>query len=401
MKKIVLLVIIFTFTQGVIHNLGHPITPAFVRGLGISDYMFGVFFASMSLGLMIGGPIWGILSDSGKKRIYIVVGLLMYSLGQLFFGYATNPLLMIFFRFLSGFGVVASITLMTSMLIENSTPQNRAKHLAYSAAAFTVGASLGYFIGGVISTEPFFINLLGTSDLRIIFLIQALANTLYVGVVMVMLKNYDADIITEDKPSFIQGLKDITKLKPSLLLFFLSLTFMTMGSINISKYIDVHFDTLGFNPQQLGTFVMATGFVALFATIFIVPIFAKFPKQLATIAVTQIISAIIIFYVFRSYNFLVTMYTVFMIYVIFRTIYLPLEQNFIAKYAQKGRYGSIMGLRISFFSIGMIIGPLAGGFIYDYKPLWLFDFSASAFLVGVLLLIGVRFLEIRESKKVK
>lgn len=400
MKKIVLLIIIFTFVQGIIHNLGHPVTPAFVRGLGISDYMFGVFFAAMSLGLMIGGPIWGVLSDNAnKKRVYIVVGLLLYSIGQLGFGYVDNIMWMVFFRFLSGFGVVASITLMTSLVVEHSDIRDRAKHLAYSAAAFTVGASLGYFLGGLISTVPFITDLFGTDDLRSLFLIQAVTNTLYVGVLFLMMKEEKTNLVLTNKPSFIQGLKNISKMKPSLLVFLCSLTFMTIGSINISKYIDVYFDDLGFSPKDLGTFVMATGFVALLTSIFLVPYFARIKKQLLTIALTQVAGAILIFFVFRANNFLLIIYTVFMVYVIFRTLYIPLEQSFISRHAKKGSYGSVMGLRVSFFSIGMVIGPLVGGFIYDKSPVLLFDFSVVSFLIGVSLLMIVHFLQVKEAKQ--
>lgn len=36
--------------------MGHPVTPSLVESLGIANYMFGVFFATMSFGLMLGGP---------------------------------------------------------------------------------------------------------------------------------------------------------------------------------------------------------------------------------------------------------------------------------------------------------------------------------------------------------
>ena len=68
MKKQVLIILLIFLLQNIINNLGHPVTPAFVRSLDISDYMFGVFFASMSFGLMIGGPIWGILGDYGNIK---------------------------------------------------------------------------------------------------------------------------------------------------------------------------------------------------------------------------------------------------------------------------------------------------------------------------------------------
>mgnify|MGYP002152347021 CR=1 FL=1 len=383
--KDITLIIAFYFIQGVIHNLGHPVTPAFVRGLFIPDYMFGVFFASMSFGLMLGGPFWGVLSDRGQKKHLIIIGLLFYSIGQFGFGYSNHQLAMVFFRFLSGFGVASSMTLLTSDLIEKSDPMHRAKHLAYLAAAFTLGASLGYAIGGFISTNPFFVSLFNITHYRKMFLIQAIINTVYTLSLLWLLKEAKAPIGFK-KPSMIEGLKQLTKIDLSLFFFFLSLAMITMGSVNLSKYIDVYFDQLGFSPQALGTFVMTTGIVSLITSIFLVPTFARAKKQIGLIAVIHFLSALIVFYVFRSTAFLLSAYTIFMVYVVFKTIYQPLEQNYIASYAKEGKYGSMMGLRQSFVSIGMVIGPLIGGFVYQQNPLWLFDMSAIFLLVGVLLL---------------
>ncbi len=398
MKKTVFLIVGFFLLQGIIHNLGHPVTPKFVEGLGIPNIMFGVFFASMSFGLMIGGPIWGILSDHGNKKKYIIIGLLIYSLGQFLFGYSHYASLMVIVRFISGLGVVSASTLMTSHVIEISDPRDRAKHLAYLGAAFTVGASLGYYIGGFIATNQVISTFLGTTDLRRIFLIQAIANTIYVGIIYLTFKEEKNDTISLQKPSILAGLKQISKIEPSLLIFLISLTFMTIGSTNLSKYIDVYFNELGYNPEQLGTFVMATGFVSLLTSIFLVPIFAKSKKLLTTIAFIQISSALIIFYSFRASQFLLVMYTVFMVYVIFKTVYLPLEQNFISKHAKDGKYGSVMGLRQSFVSIGMVVGPLLGGFLYQQKPILLFDFSCIVFLIGAFLLVFVYILQKKKTK---
>ena len=360
--------------------------------------MFGVFFATMSFGLMLGGPIWGVLSDQGKKKKYIVIGLLIYSIGQLGFGYANNQVLMVFFRFLSGFGVVSSLTLFTSHIIEISQVNQRAKHLADMAASFSLGSSLGYFVGGVIATNVSISQFLGTSDYKVMFLYQAILNTVYVGVIVLLFKDLHTPKISDKKPSVIEGLKNISKIPTRLTLFFISLTLMTIGFINVSKYLDVYFDELGYNPQELGTFVMATGLVSLFSNIFFVPLFAKLKKQLWVIAVIQTLSAMIIFYVFRANAFIIIMYTVFMIYVIFKAIYQPLEQNYIATFAKQGSYGGIMGLRQSFVSIGMVIGPLLGGFLYEIRPLLLFDFSAISILLGVLLLIFVHISAQKEKK---
>jgi MFS family permease len=398
MKKTILLIIIFFFFQGIFHNLGHPVTPAFVRGLGINDYMFGVFFASMSFGLMLGAPIWGTLGDLGHRRRYILLGLVLYSIGQIGFAYSEKAYLMVIFRFISGFGVVGSMTIMTGYMIELSSLKDRARYLAYAAAVVTLGSSLGYYIGGFIATNSFFVELLGTDDYRLIFLIQAILNLVYAFTIYFTLTDPKEAKQVTSRASFIKGLKEITHVKPSLLLFLISLTLITIGAINLSKYIDIYFDELGYNPQQLGTFVMATGIVSLAASILIVPYFARFKKQLKVIAVIHLLSAIIIFYVFRAPAFLLTMYTVFMIYVVLKAVYQPLEQNYISLHAKEGKYGSVMGLRQSFISIGMVIGPLLGGFLYEVRPVLLFDFSGFAFIAGVILL-GVVYMIEKKGKR--
>ncbi len=399
MKKSILITISFFFIQGIIHNLGHPVTPSFVRSLEIPDFMFGVFFASMSFGLMIGGPIWGVLGDNGKKKNFIIIGLLMYSIGQFGFGYAGNQYIMVFFRFFSGFGVVASATLLVSHIIEISDKKDRTKHLAYTAAAMTLGASIGYYLGGFIGTNETMVNLLNMTSYSKIFLIQALLNVLYTVYIYLAFKDSKFDIQTVNRPNMIQSLKEISHIRPSLLFFLISLTFMTIGAINLSKYIDVYFDELHYSPLQLGTFVFTTGIVSVLTSIFIVPIFAKFKKQILAIAVIQILSALIVLFVFRASNFLLVVYTIYMIYVIFKAVYLPLEQNFISLHAEEGKFGRVMGVRQSFLSIGMVIGPLLGGFLYERSALLLFDSSAFTFIIGVLLLGVVYILEKKHQQK--
>ncbi len=395
MKK-VRLIIVFYFVQGIIHNLGHPVTPWLVRSQGIPDFMFGVFFATMSFGLMVGGPIWGTIGDKGKKKRYIVIGLLMYSIGQFFFGFAHNQYWMIFFRFFSGFGVVSTVALYASYIIELTPLKDRARYLAYGVAATTLGTSIGYFVGGFLGTNPFFVQLLHVTDYSQIFTVQSIVNVIYAMVVLVLLKDIEEEPdIEEYKPSFFKSLKSVGKMRLSLLLFLISLAFIFMGVTNLDKYKDVYFNNLHFTPETLGLFVMVSGFVSLFASVVIVPIFAKFKKQLVAMIIIQVVSAAIIVYVFRATNFLLTIYTVFMVYVILRAVHQPLEQNYISLHAKKGEYGKIMGVRQSFVSLGMIIGPLAGGFVFQKNPLLLFDSSAMTFLIAAVLLVLVIIIEKR------
>ena len=390
MKKAIIWVMILYFFQGVIHNLGHPVTPYLVSDLGIEDYMFGVFFAAMSFGLMLGGPIWGVLGDRGNKRIYMAIGLIVYSIGQYMFGYSGNEYVMVFFRFLSGFGVAASVTLLLSHLICLAPKEKRTKYIAWSVAMFTVGSSIGYYLGGTLSTNQFFVDLLGTDDLRRIFLLQAVLNIFHAINMYIQIRQVKEPINGEKKVSLIQGFLDIKKMNKNLIIFLISLTFISIGMINISKFIDVYFKELGYNPNELGTFVFWTGIVSLLTSIFIVPLVVKFKKELTIMIWIQVLSSIIVFFVFRGNGVLLLLYTFFMLYVVLKAVYAPLEQNYISTYGHDGKYGTIMGVRQSFFAVGMVIGPLIGGFLYDIKPLYVFDFSVLMFILGFVLLLTVR-----------
>ncbi|HOO43806.1 MAG TPA: MFS transporter [Bacillota bacterium] len=400
MKKERYLVVLFFFVQNIIHNLGHPVTPAFVKSLGIQDYMFGVFFATMSFGLMVGGPIWGSLGDKGKKKTYIIIGLLMYSIGQFFFGYSNNQYLMVFFRFFSGLGVVSSITLLTSHLIEVTEKENRARFLAYIGAVTTLGASLGYFLGGFISTNPVMVDILHVTNFKEVFLVQAVLNIGYIVLIATLFTDRKCAMPTTEKNNIFKSFSFINKVDYRLFLFLIALAFITMGATNLNKFIDVYFNDLGYTSYDLGNFKMVAGYVSLFASILIVPFFSRFRKQIGLMMAIQVVSAAIVFYTFRSDEFIITAYSVYMVYIVLKAVFTPLEQNYISLHAKEGEYGKLMGIRQSFVSIGMVIGPLVGGFLYEKSSLLLFDSSAITFLIGLVLLVFIN-ISYRKNRNVE
>lgn len=385
--RLVTLFVIYFFVQGVLHNLGHPVTPAFVRELGIDDVMFGVYFSSMSFGLMLGGPLFGRLGDKGHRLRYVVFGLLLYSLGQLVFGLTHHAIWMAVGRFISGFGVVSSFTLFMSRLVEETPESERTKYLAWIGAATTIGASIGYYLGGFAATNPVVSAFLGTSNLTRIFVIQSALNVLYVVFIVF---TYPKETVVI-QPFDTKTNKSVQKkIEPSLLLFLFVLFLMTFGTVNLGRYIDVYFYDLGYTSEELGLFVMTTGFVSLFATAFLIPWFGRQSKKIRWIQIVQTASAIIVFFVFRAERFLLAVYTAYMIYIVFRTIFPPLEQHVVAGYAAKGSYGSMFGIRQAAVSLGMIVGPLVGGVLYNIEPTLVFHVSAAAFLVGSALLFFVK-----------
>lgn len=397
MKKRFIIVLVFTALQGLIHNIGHPVTPSLVKGLGIPDFMFGVFFAMMALGLMIGSPIFGTLGDKHKKNRLIFYGLLVYSFGQAAFGVVGNMVWMVFFRFISGLGVAGIVTLLVTYIIEISDKDKRARNLALFAATLTLFASLGYKLGGFMNVNPLFIRVLHTDVYSNLFIIQAVLNIGLAFLILFFLKEDPKEVQVMAKQHWIYAFKNLKKVDSSFIIFLIAVAFISMGATNLSKYIDVYFIELGYTSDQLGSFVGVTGVVSVVSALFIFPLFAKFKNELLIMIIIQVLSGLIVLFVFRQAAFLLFMYTVYNIYVLIRALYVPFEQHFISDYAEEGTFGTIMGIRQSFVSIGMIIGVVVGGFLYDLRPLLVFDASALMFFIAFILFIIVyrRFKKIR------
>ncbi|AIO19481.1 putative 3-hydroxyphenylpropionic transporter MhpT [Candidatus Izimaplasma bacterium HR1] len=389
--KVVVFMFIIYFMQGFIHNLGHPVTPALVSDRGIPSEYFGYFFAAMSFGLLVGAPFWGYLGDKGYKRLYIFFGLLVYSFGQYMFAFANDRNIMILYRFISGFGVSASITLIMSHLIEHSPLDRRKIYLGWYQALFVLGSSAGYWFAGQLVSVDFLISLLNTNDYRNIFLIQAIANVVHACYIFILIGK-SKKVAKEDrakKPNIIEGFKAISKLNKNLVVFMISLTFISLGTITISKFIEVYMNDTGLSPKNIGDFVGLTGIISLIATIVLVPFVARLKKDFPIMIIIQALSAIIIFIVFRQEDIMIALYTGFMLYVVLKAIYTPLEQHYISTHANDNNLGTVMGVRQSFFAVGLVAGPLLGGWLYKVKPLYAFDFSAAMLVLGFILILIV------------
>jgi DHA1 family multidrug resistance protein-like MFS transporter len=100
----------------------------------------------------------------------------------------------------------------------------------------------------------------------------------------------------------------------------------------------------------------------------------------------QLLSALVIVVTFQFAALRLALYTIFMLYVVMKSTFEPLEKHHISLNADDTTYASLMGVRQMFFSIGMVLGPLISGFIYEYNPLFVFYFSALMFVLAFLLI---------------
>lgn len=372
-------IIILALYQSIVFNLAHPITPSYVQSNGIDPIYFGYFFSSMSLGLVLFSPIWGTLADHHSPKKWMMLGALLYGVGQLGFGFVIHPNFMLLSRLLSGIGAAAPITILAALVIVHSTPSDRGKHLAYLAASITLGGSLGYYLGGLMPLLSFLLSLDGY---HYVFIIQATLTLIYAMWILLWVK----DVTLETpKESFFKAIQSLPKMPLSALLFYVSLLLATMVFTFVSKFLDVYFIDIGYLSSDLGTFVLVTGIVGLLTSIFIVPKVIHFPK-IKSMTFILMSAFIMLFISFYFDGFMIMMYTVFMIYMILKSLYQPFEQVHIASFDQVA-YGKLMGIRQFFVGVGMVIGPIIGGYLYQQHMKQSFLYMALLLILSVLLMI--------------
>lgn len=391
--------LIVTFFQGLIHNLGHPVTPDFIKGLRFQNEMFGYFFAAMNLGLVVGSPLFGFLGDRFPRKWFVFFGMFFYGVFQAAFGLIHfSPYLMILFRFFAGFFVSAPATLLLAEVIGRIDGPKRVTVLSALIALNTLGASLSYQIGGWLGTI-----LNGQS---IVFVIQSLANTVFAFAILLFLKFKSQEHTTPlTKHRFkLSSIRQVRSFDRRLMIFFVLIFFIHIAFINVSKYLDVLIvNDLKYTSSQLGTFVMVTGVVAMLTNLILVPIVIKANKNQNYIKVMLVIASFSLglTFVFGTRFVIVLLYSVFMMYVVSKSIIIPLEQGHIASFANEKSYGTIMGVRQLIISMGSIIGPIVGGYLYAGNPYLVFWVSIGILFVSYFVLQVSSILHNKHLHKIK
>ena len=154
-NKSLIFILLLTLFSSLTFSMAHPVTPMLIKSLGLPSFMFGVLFAAMSIGNFIGSPLWGTLSDNKGRIKFLILGALGYGLSQLGFGYVSNPLIILLFRFTGGFFVVSYLTTSMAYVSDVTTKETRVKYVTYYAASNTIGSALGSLLGGIIGNNNY------------------------------------------------------------------------------------------------------------------------------------------------------------------------------------------------------------------------------------------------------
>lgn len=125
-----------------------PILPAYVDQFSASAFMLGVIFGSFSAARTLFMPPIGSLSDRFGRRVFILAGLVLFTLVSPLYSYAGSPLQLIAVRFTHG---IAGAMLMPVAMsaIGDLTPRGKEGFIMGTfTSAFFAGLGFGPLIGG-------------------------------------------------------------------------------------------------------------------------------------------------------------------------------------------------------------------------------------------------------------
>lgn len=159
-SQVILFLTVFLYLLG--FGILIPLIPHLSLDLGATSTQAGLLMATYSLMQFVFAPFWGKLSDQLGRRKIILICLAMEVIAYVGFAWARSIEMLFVMRALTGF-FGASLSTANAAMADITAQNQRSKGMALIGAAFGLGFVFGPAIGGGLSllsesfsTEPFF-----------------------------------------------------------------------------------------------------------------------------------------------------------------------------------------------------------------------------------------------------
>jgi len=376
-------VFILSFTLLVVmlgYGMVMPIMPFYIEHFGAGGTELGWLMSTYSLMQLISAPLWGILSDRYGRKPILSIGVLGYAITLFMFGLAKSFTMLFIARSLSG--ILSSATMPTAMAyIGDNTPQKeKSKGMGQLGAMVGVGVIVGPLMGGLLSTDslslPFFIG-------------SGLAFLALLLVIFLLPESHAPKSDTEKQASPTREVYLRVLLSPAGILLLL-IFIMSFGMTNFQGMIGLYVvDKFAFDTTQVGTIWMLMGGILILAQGGLVgPLTKKF-GDLNLIKVGLLGGAVGFVFVAIAADYITTMLALGF-FILTLALIGPALNSYISNFAGESQ-GTVMGLNSAMNSLGRVVGPLWGGYIYDINIEFPFYSGAATLLLGLLVsLVGLK-----------
>ncbi|HSD98139.1 MAG TPA: MFS transporter [Patescibacteria group bacterium] len=365
-----------------------PILYAYSKHFGLSDFQNGLLFASFSICQFIATPIIGRMSDKYGRRPLLLISITGTAVSFLLMAFAQNSLWLFAARMLDGI-TAGNIPVAFAVISDSTEVKDRPRAFGIVGAAF----SFGFVFGPAISALTLG---LGSS---VPFLFAAAVTIIAIVLTALYLPETNKHRGEVSR----KNLFDFSHLWHALFdpnigsTFVISLIyFLAFSCAIIYGFQPFTMHVLHVSAQQNAILFTLFGVVGLISQTFLVQRFAKMFGQKKAFAISFLLTAIVFFvmYLAKTLYFFVG---VSLILGFVNSVAQTLIPSILSQEADAKSQGSIMGLNSSYQSIGMIIGPILGGFVATIAvPL---PFLIGSILAMICFFLAVRIITHKEAKE--
>jgi len=350
-----------------------PVMPQYLETFGVAGQALGFIIASFALGQFLFSPLAGDLSDTLGRKKLIIVGLIIFSASQLWFGLATYEWMLYAARFISGIGGAFLIPATMAFVADITTLKERGKGMGFLGASmslgFMVGPALGGFLASVSLTFPFYMASLAAVIAAVVsfFILPDIKNTV-------------SEIPAEPKKSE----NILTQMKKSVqtpyFMMLIIIFVFTFGIANFQTTFSLYVDhKYNYTPQDIAIVLTVGGFIGVIVQTLVVDKLFKRFGELNVILVNLVVAAVafLLFFLVDSFALVLLVATIFSTAT---TLIRPAVNTVISKLAGNEQ-GFAAGMNNAYMSLGSMIGPALAGMFFDIN-------INSPFIIGSVILIG-------------
>ncbi|WP_423802311.1 MFS transporter [Neobacillus sp. SAB-20_R2A] len=327
-----------------------PVLPFYAEEMGANPTELGLLMAVYSLMQLIFAPMWGRLSDRIGRKPVMMIGITGLAL-SFFIQAISTELWMLFVARILG-GILSSANMPTAMayVADITTEENRGKGMGIIGAAVGLGFVFGPAVGGIFSkislSMPFFLAS-GSAAITLVLVFLLLKESKHV-----------TGQASEEKSSIWKAFT-----REVSVLFFVQLFISLSLSGLEATFAYFAAEKAGLDSTQLGYIFMIMGFGGALVQGGLVGRLTKKYGESAVIQGGMIVSAIGFGLILLVDNF-TTAAIYLTIFGLGNGVIRPSVSSLLTKTSSAG-HGSSTGLLSSFDSLGRIIGPPLGGWLFS------------------------------------
>jgi DHA1 family multidrug resistance protein-like MFS transporter len=361
-------------------TINGPVMPLYVRSLGVSVSQWSFLATSIAVGFISFEAIWGSISDRVNRiRILVLSMILMSCILPLYTMPSLLPYFFIFQFLIGAFFVMVGPT--SRALIADLSP---ADQLGFAMSLWStcgaVGGILGPVLGGWITKNYGYPTAFYTSTIILLF---AAVLTFTTG----------KDRPKEDAKNgglneLVISFREIIADQRIRITFLMALS-IYVGVSAIRSFLPIYASELfGMDEVSIGLMLTLGTALQLLGT----PIVGRLSDRISVKKMLSILLGtsclLLLTYLYASTPLHLTIITVL---VIFSFSSQSVSLIMLSKLADREKLGMTMGLYGSFEDLGLIVGPLIFGVVWDVLgPKYLFPVSSVALLLAIISLSQVK-----------